>query len=132
MAEHNGRFVLAYVTGLMGLGVVAIVMIVGLLPDEDSTALIGLVTGFVALGIGNILTYAKSHETHKTVNSRMDEFKLSLEKTAREAARLAYAEGEAAGRVQGKEAADLRTDEIAQHERKSAGQSLENIEVHTK
>lgn len=105
---------LPLITGLIGLGVLGVVVLFAIRPDSDNTVLITLVTVFIGSGIGHILTYAKSQETHAVVNSRMDEFKAALERTAQEAADLAYARGRADGRVLGAEAADKRTDAIAQ------------------
>lgn len=91
---------------------VAILGIVSLLlftPDRDNSVLIGQIIGFAITITMSTFAYLKSADTREVVNSRMDEFKRTLQLSANTAAAAAHAEGEKLGR----EAANQRTDILA-------------------
>lgn len=110
--------------------VVAAVIVIKLRPDQDNTALIVIIFGFVAQITASILglmkvemkveetkaqvvqTHVEVEKTHHVVNSRMDEFRESLEKAAILKADVAREEGKAAGTVIGAAAANVRTDDL--------------------
>jgi len=85
------------------LGVIALLI---LRPDDDNAALVAQVLGFSVTVTMSTLAYLKSADTREVVNSRMDEFKRTLQLSANAAESAAHAEGEKIGR----EAANLRTD----------------------
>ena len=91
------------------------VAVVTLRPASDaisSAANASLVTQILGFGVTitvATMAYLKSADTREVVNSRMDEFKRTMQLASDAAVLTAHAEGKAEGRV----AADQRTDVLA-------------------
>ena len=101
-----------YTTILVAVPSLAIVGVIALLilrPGEMNAALVAQILGFGVTITMATMAYMKSSETHAIVNSRMDEFKRALEETATAAAFRARTEGQ----LEGRKAADQRTDALA-------------------
>lgn len=114
-APAHPRPTVAYLVTIFGMtliGVIAVITVFAFRPDKDNSTLIVAILGFVAPTTAALLAFLKAQETHVIVNSRMDEFKRELQNAALLQATTARAEGVAAGREAGREAADIRTDEL--------------------
>lgn len=86
-----------------------VVLVLTIRPDEDNAALVTQILGFGSTTLMATLAYMRSTETREVVNSRMDEFKRTLQA----ASEIAQATAHAAGRAEGQAAADARTDALA-------------------
>lgn len=78
-------------------------------PERDHTQEIIYIVGLMAPTTASIMALLKTQETHMVVNSRIDEFKATLNKLAEAQIVTSRAEGV----VQGRKAADARTDQLA-------------------
>jgi len=105
VASNNVPYVIA-VVAMVALGVLAVVAITIVRPDQENTALLATVIGFIAPTTFSLLAFMKSAETHQSVNGRLD----ALLAHARQAA---HEQGMAEGRAEGRRAANARTDELA-------------------
>lgn len=101
---RNLQYVVAVVV-MSGLGIVSVLAITLMKPEQDNTVIIASVFGFLLPTTMALLAFMKSQETHLSVNSRLEAF-------INEARELARAEGMVAGR----EAAERREDRVAQQE----------------
>lgn len=94
-----------YVMAVITMIVVALILI-GVIsvarPDQDIIVLITTVFAVLAPTTLSLLTFMKAQETHLSVNSRLDEFMVNA-KTA------SHAEGV----IEGRDAANKRTDELS-------------------
>lgn len=88
--------------------IVGSVAVTVLRPGVDNAALVTQLLGFGLTITIAMLAYLKSSDTREVVNSRMDEFKRTLQLSANVAVLAAHAEGRAEGRT----AADARTDAL--------------------
>jgi hypothetical protein len=86
-----------------------VVLVLTIRPDKDNAALVTQIFGFGSTTLMATLAYMRSTETREVVNSRMDEFKRTLEA----ASAVAQAAAHAAGKIEGRAAADARTDSLA-------------------
>lgn len=103
---NNIPYVVA-VAFMMMIGVVAVVLVTVLRPDnKDNTLVIATIVGFLTPTTLSLLAFMKAQETHLSVNSRLDAF-MSSAKAA------AHAQGVTEGRSEGRIAADQRTDVLA-------------------
>lgn len=68
--------------GMAVVGVIAIVAITSLRPDQDNAVLIATIIGLLASTTASILSFQKSQQTHLSVNSRLDSFIASAEAAA--------------------------------------------------
>jgi len=119
-------YLIAIVIMIM-LGVLGVILIAALRPEDDIVVVGGLVFGFVTPATVSILTFikaeeakfeseaakAQAQETHALVNSRM-------EQAIKDAARAAYGDGVKDGR----ESANQRTDDL--HTKKIDEQSKQS------
>jgi len=78
--SHSSKYVAAVVIMAL-IGIVGILVVVGLRPAQDNTALITLIIGFLAPTTLSLLTFIKAEETHHSVNSRLDTL-LAVERRA--------------------------------------------------
>lgn len=92
-----------------GVAIVSVVALVTLRPGQENASFVAQILGFAVTITMATLAYLKSSETREIVNSRMDEFKRTLQVAATAAQVQAHADGRAEGRA----AADLRTDTLA-------------------
>lgn len=106
--------------------VIAVVTVFAVRPDQDNTAIVVIILGFVAQITAAILSLMKTQETlvkaeetkavveetHGAVNGQMGDFKATLKELAEVRALLARREGEAAGKVIGAADANVRSDEL--------------------
>jgi hypothetical protein len=108
VASRNWTYVVTLV--LIPLAsVVGCVVVTVMRPEKDNSSLVTQILGFGVTITMATMAYLKSSDTREVVNSRMDEFKRTLQLTADAAIAGAHAEGKAEGRV----AADQRTDLLA-------------------
>lgn len=91
----NKPYIMA-VIAMMFLGVIGIIAITMIRPEQDNTILIAAMLGFLAPTTLALLAFMKSQETHLSVNSRLDAFMHAAESAAR------Y-KGIEEGRVKGQE-----------------------------
>lgn len=103
-APNNLPYIVAVIL-MMFLGVASIVVIVIARPNNDNTAIITTILGFLAPTTLSLLAYMKAQETHLSVNSRLDAFMRNAELAAR-------VQGVIEGRSQGRDDANLRTDQL--------------------
>jgi hypothetical protein len=101
------------ITVMMALGVAGAVAVSIGRPAMDNTLLIGSIFGFLAPTTLSLMAFMKAQETHLSVNSRMEEFIKEFKANATVAEDAARAEGARTGRVEGRVAADARTDALA-------------------
>lgn len=86
-----------------------VVLVLTIRPDKDNAALVTQILGFASTTLMAALAYMRSTETREVVNSRMDEFK----RTIQAASEIAQAQAHAEGRAEGRAAANARTDALA-------------------
>ena len=101
-----------YVTTVVSIPALAIVGSVALSvfhPAADDALLITQILGFGVTITVALLAYLKAADTREVVNSRMDEFKRTLQLTADAAIQNAHAEG----KQEGRDSANERTDVLA-------------------
>lgn len=104
---------LGYVFGAVALGLAAmlgIVVVSVLRPADDNAAIIGAIIALATPTAAALVAFAV-RDVHLQVNSRMDELLLASNMAAR-------AEGTAAGKAAGREAAESRQDIIADRQTK--------------
>jgi hypothetical protein len=89
--------------------IAGVVIVLTVRPDKDNALLVTQILGFAATTLASTLAYMRSTETREVVNSRMDEFKRSLQA----ASAVAQAQARAEGKAEGRAAADARTDTLA-------------------
>jgi hypothetical protein len=95
---------------LSALTIVGVVMVIVLRPGAmDNAIMVAAIIGFATTTGTSLLAYMRSTETREVVNSRMDEFKRTLQTAATNAEAAAHA----AGRAEGRSEADARTDKLA-------------------
>ena len=94
---------------VIGLGTITVLGISFIKPEADNTSLIAISFAFLTSTFTAILAYLKIQETHKIVNSRMDEFRAELQQSSSKDATIAYDSGHAAGTVD----ANKRTDDLS-------------------
>jgi hypothetical protein len=102
---NNLPYVIAVVV-MMLTGVASVTAVTILRPDNDNTAVIATLVGFLAPTTLSLLAFMKSQETHLSVNSRLDAFMANAKLAA-------HAQGRAEGRTEGQQWADARTDTLA-------------------
>jgi len=95
---------------VFGTGLLAVVGVVVIRPNADNAMIITQIIGFTATTSAALLAFLKAQETHLVVNSRIDEFKRSLEAVAAVKEDMARA----SGIIEGRSAANARTDELAE------------------
>lgn len=88
--------------GMAIVGVVAIVVITSLRPDQDNAVLIATILGLLASTTASILAFQKASSTHIAVNSRLSEFIVA-----------ARAQAKAEGVKEGGKQANERTDVLS-------------------
>jgi len=101
-----------YIVVIVVIAIAAIggvVLVLTIRPDKDNAALVTQILGFGSTTLMAALAYMRSTETREVVNSRMDEFKRSLQA----ASEIAQATARADGRAEGRAAANARTDALA-------------------
>jgi len=101
-----------YIWAVVVIAVAAIggvVLVLTIRPDKDNIALVTQILGFATTTLMATLAYMRSTETREVVNSRMDEFKRTLQAASEVAQVQAHADGKAEGRA----AADARTDVLS-------------------
>ncbi len=96
----NWPYIVAVIL-MMAFGTIAILVLTALRPNQDNTALITLVIGFLAPTTLSLLAFMKSQETHLMVNSQLAAFIAA-------AKQVAHHEGVDEGRVQGIAEGELR------------------------
>lgn len=89
------------VGGMAVVGVVAVVLVSVLRPEQDNSALITTIVGLLLPTTASILAFLKAQETHLSVNSRLDSFIVA-----------AKAQAKAEGVKEGGRAANERTDKL--------------------
>lgn len=87
--------------GMAVVGVIAIVVITSLRPDQDNAVLIATILGLLASTTASILAFQKAQQTHLSVNSRLSAFLVA-----------AKAQAKAEGVKEGGRAANERTDKL--------------------
>ncbi len=95
--------------GIPSLSIIAVVALLVLRPDKDNALIVTQILGFGGTITAATMAYLKSSDTREIVNSRMDEFKRTMQLAANAAVATAHADGRAEGRL----AADQRTDDLA-------------------
>jgi hypothetical protein len=101
-----------YVTALIVIPLVSILGVVVLLvtrPDKDNASLVTQILGFGVTITVATLAFLKSADTREVVNSRMDEFKRTMQLASDAAVLTAHAEG----KQEGRDSANERTDVLA-------------------
>lgn len=119
VSSKNNSYIFVIVIVIMSvLALTTTTTIVLLRPEQDNVPIISQIFLFSATITASILTFLKAEqasnqarETHDVVNSRLDQFIENADIAAR-------AEGKAEGVVEGREAAENRTDEIKKMENK--------------
>ncbi len=111
-APNNTPYIVAVVL-MAALGITGVVLVALLYRDMDRVVVMGLIGGFVAPTTLSLLAFMKSQETHLSVNSRLDAFMAN-------AVKAAHAEGQSEGRKEGRDAANARTDQLAENPRKDS------------
>lgn len=106
MAAPNNVPYLVAVVVMLGIAIAAITAIAILRPEKDNATLYALILGSTGPTTLALLAFMKSQETHLSVNSRLEQFIQSTDRSAR-------AEGELLGRAVGREQSDQRTDKLA-------------------
>jgi len=104
VASNNLPYIVAVVV-MAALGVLAVVAITLIRPDQDNTALLATVIGFVAPTTFSLMAFMKAQETKLSVNGRLDALMAN-------AKHVAYAQGLSEGRAEGRQAANDRTDAL--------------------
>lgn len=89
--------------------IAGVVLVLTIRPDKDNAALVTQILGFGSTTLMAALAYMRSTDTREVVNSRMDEFKRSLQA----ASAIAQASARAEGKAEGRAAANERTDVLA-------------------
>lgn len=98
---NNNPYIFAVIL-MMILGIILIVVIAFIRQEVDLVLLAGVVFGFLSPTTLALLAYMKAQETHLSVNSRLDQFMQNAEMASR-----------LKGRVEGKQLAEDRADEVA-------------------
>jgi len=109
--DSNSGKMWPYTATLIVVPSIAVIGVVTLLisrPDAENAALVSQILGFGVTVTMATMAYLKSAETHNIVNSRMDEFKRELQV----AADASIVAARVAGRVEGTESANARTDAL--------------------
>jgi hypothetical protein len=102
---NNTQYVIAVVV-MAAMGLLVFTALAIARPMQDLLVVAGVITGFTAPTTLALLGFLKAQETHLSVNSRLDAFMAN--------ARLAaHAQGVTEGRKEGRDAADSRTDLLA-------------------
>lgn len=96
------------------IAIVGVVIVLVLRPNEDNAGLITQIFGFATMTTMGVFTFMRSGETREIVNSRMDEFKRTLQL----ASDVAQAKARADGREEGRHIANIRTDALAEATRR--------------
>ncbi len=119
--SHNSGW--AYAASLIMIPLMSIVGVIVLLvlrPSGDNSALVTQILGFGATITMATLAYLKASDTREIVNSRMDEFKRTIQMSADAAVAHALMQGKAEGRAASEQRtdalqtkADHRTDDLA-------------------
>ncbi len=100
---------------ISGLAIIGIVMVLVLRPGAtDNAVMVASIIGFATTTGTSMLAFMRSTETREVVNSRMDEFKRTLQIASDAATAAAHA----AGRLEGQASANQRTDQLA-HEQQT-------------
>jgi hypothetical protein len=102
---NNVPYIMAVVL-MAALGILGVVAVAVARPGQDNTAIFTAIAGFVCPTTLSLLAFMKAQETHLSVNSRLDAF-------MRNAELAAHIKGIVAGRAQGRDAANERTDALA-------------------
>lgn len=102
--SSNAQYIVAIVV-MMFIAVIGIVVILIARPGEDNAVIIAALFGFLSPTTLALLAYMKSDDTHKMVNSRLDQMMDDSNAIAR-------AVGVTEGRLQGKRESDERTDAL--------------------
>lgn len=89
--------------------IISVVLLLVLRPEKDNAALVAQIFGFGVTITMATLAYLKSSDTREIVNSRMDEFKRTLQLASDAAVLTAHG----VGMREGQQAANLRTDTLA-------------------
>ena len=89
--SNNVPYVIAVVV-MVFIAITAIVIVATVRPNEDNVAIYTLIVGSIVPTTTALLAFMKAQETHLSVNSRLDQFILNADRSAR-------AEGELAGRA---------------------------------
>jgi len=99
------------------IGVVGVAVISAIRPDVDVLVISAVIFGFLTPTTASLLSYlkaqeaqAQAQETHLAVNSRLDEFIKNASLAAN-----------AAGRKEGREASEARTDELTRQASANTG-----------
>jgi len=107
---NNIPYIVAVVI-MMAIGITSISSIWLFRPDAmDKMLITAAVFTFIGPTTLSLLAFMKAQETHLSVNSRLDSFMSSAVKAAR-------SEGLIQGKVEGRIAADARTDSLAHGEK---------------
>lgn len=110
------------VPSLALIGVVAVSI---LRPGQDNAALVTQILGFGVTITVATMAYLKSADTREVVNSRMDEFKRTIQLAANAAVLAAHAEG----KQEGRDSANERTDVLASKTEAVVVQSAQTHEL---
>lgn len=100
---------LPYLVVISLMSFLAVIFVLGisyLRPTQDNGQMIATLLGFIATTTASVLAFMKAQETHLSVNSRLDAFMANAKIAA-------HAEGKAEGKLEGQEAANRRSDQLA-------------------
>lgn len=103
-----GSYILS-VTSVAVVAIIAVTVLLVIRPEKDNSTLVTLIFGFASNVAVVTALYIKASDTHSMLNSRMNEFKRSLESASAAAQAKAYQDGQ----NQGRNVANDRTDALA-------------------